>query len=119
MRKHFLLYINNSTTNKMSKSFLTVVHIVIHNGGNIHRSLKCCIQNFKTSLKKMKISETEVSNISVNIKVNDSRYQFTVSHTNTSILTFSFQNFIYIYRHCFLQKIMFLKKRSWPRFGQP
>ena len=45
MRKHFLLYINNSTTNKMSKSFLTVVHIVIHNGGNIHRSLKCCIQN--------------------------------------------------------------------------
>ena len=43
MRKHFLLYINNSTTNKMSKIFLTVVHIVIHNSGNngdIHRSLK-------------------------------------------------------------------------------
>ena len=34
MRKHFLLYINNSTTNKMSKIFLIVVHIVIHNGGN-------------------------------------------------------------------------------------
>ena len=34
MRKHFLLYINNSTTNKMSKIFLIVVHIVINNGGN-------------------------------------------------------------------------------------
>ena len=34
MRKHFLLYINNSTTNKMSKNFLTVVHIVIYNSGN-------------------------------------------------------------------------------------
>ena len=43
MRKHFLLYINSSTTNKMLKIFLIVVHIVIHNGGNngdIHRSLK-------------------------------------------------------------------------------
>ena len=43
MRKHFLLYINNSTTNKMSKNLLTVVHIFIHNGGNngdIHRSMK-------------------------------------------------------------------------------
>ena len=58
MRKHFLLYINNSTTNKMSKIFLTVVHIVKHNGGNngdIHRSLKYCIQKFKTSLNNMKI----------------------------------------------------------------
>ena len=58
MRKHFLLYINNSTTNKMSKMFLIVVHIVIHNGGNngdIPRGLKCYIQNFKTSLKKLKI----------------------------------------------------------------
>ena len=57
MRKHFLLYINNSTTNKMLKIFLNVVHIVIHNGGNngdIHRSLKYYIQNFKTSLKNMK-----------------------------------------------------------------
>ena len=57
MRKHFLVYINNSTTNKMSKNFLTVVHIVIHNGGNngdIHRSLEYCIHNFKTSLKNMK-----------------------------------------------------------------
>ena len=42
----FLLYINNWTTNEISKNFLTVVHIVIHNVGNngdIHRSLKCCI----------------------------------------------------------------------------
>ena len=31
MRKHVLLYINNSTTNEISKSFLTVVPIVIHN----------------------------------------------------------------------------------------
>ena len=57
MRKHFLLYINNSTTNKMLKFFLKVVHIVIHNGGNngdIHRSLKYYIQNFKTLLKNMK-----------------------------------------------------------------
>ena len=55
MRKHFLLYINNSTTNEISKTFLKVVHIVIHSGGDtgdIHRSLKCCIQNFK----KYKIS---------------------------------------------------------------
>ena len=53
MRKHFLLYINNSNTNEISKIFLIVVHIVIHNGGNnggIHRSLKYCIQNFKTSI---------------------------------------------------------------------
>ena len=51
MRKHFLLYGNNSATNEISTIFLTVVHIVIHNGGNnsgIHRSLKYCIQNFKT-----------------------------------------------------------------------
>ena len=58
MRKHFLLYINNSTTNEISKIVLTVVHIVIHNCGNngdIHRSLKYCIQNFKNSLKNIKI----------------------------------------------------------------
>ena len=51
MRKHFLLYGNNSATNEISTIFLTVVHIVIHNGGNnsgIHKSLKYCIQNFKT-----------------------------------------------------------------------
>ena len=57
MRRHFLLYINNSTTNEISKIFLTVVHIVIHNGGNnsdIHRSLKYCFQNFKTCLKNIK-----------------------------------------------------------------
>ena len=54
----FLLYINNWTTNEISKNFLTVVHIVIHNVGNngdIHRTLKCCIQNCKTSLKNIKI----------------------------------------------------------------
>ena len=34
MRKHFLLYINNSTTNEISKFFQTVVHIIIHSGGN-------------------------------------------------------------------------------------
>ena len=54
----FLLYINNSTTNKISKKKLIVVHIVIHNRGNsgeIHKDLKYCIQNFKTFLKNMKI----------------------------------------------------------------
>ena len=58
MRKHFLLYINNSTTDKTSKHFLSVVHIVIHNGGNngdIYRSLKYCIQKVKTFLKNIKI----------------------------------------------------------------
>ena len=55
MRKHFLLYINNSLTNEISKSFLTVIHIAIHRGGNngdIQRSFKYCNENFKTSLKK-------------------------------------------------------------------
>ena len=35
-----------------------MVYIVIQNGGNnddIHRSLKYCIQNFKISLRSMKI----------------------------------------------------------------
>ena len=53
-----LLYINNWTTNEISKKFLTVVHIVMHNVGNngdIHRILKCCIQNCKTSLKNIRI----------------------------------------------------------------
>ena len=53
----FLLYINNWTTNKISKIFLIVVDVVIHNVGNngdIHRSWKCCMQNFKTSLKNTK-----------------------------------------------------------------
>ena len=57
MRKHFLLYINNSTTYEISKNFLTVVHIVIHNCGNngdIHRSLKYCIQNFSEKYKNIK-----------------------------------------------------------------
>ena len=49
----FLLYINNSTTNEISKNFQTVVHIVIHNccnNGDIHRSLKINIF-FKANLK--------------------------------------------------------------------
>ena len=61
MRKYFLLYINNSATNKVLKSFLTVVHIVIHNGGNdfdIHRSLKYCIENFETSFLNENIKLT-------------------------------------------------------------
>ena len=58
MRKCFLLYTNNSTANEISNIFQTVVHIVIHSGGNngdVHRSWKYCIQNFKTSLKNIKI----------------------------------------------------------------
>ena len=57
MRKHFLLYINNSTTNKMSKNFLIVVHIVIHNGGyngDIPRSLKYYIQNLSEKYENTK-----------------------------------------------------------------
>ena len=56
MRKYFLLYIGNSATNKILKNFLVVVHIVIRNGsknGEIHISLKYCIQNFKISLKNI------------------------------------------------------------------
>ena len=52
MRKHFLLYINNSTANKI---FLIVVHIVIHNGGNngdISRSLK--LQNLIEKYENIK-----------------------------------------------------------------
>ena len=63
MRKHFLLYVNNSTTNEISKKFLTVVHIVIHNSGNngdIHRNLRYCIQNFKISLKNIKIENQHI-----------------------------------------------------------
>ena len=38
------------------KDFLTVVYIVTNcNNGDIHRSLKCCIQNCKTSLKNIEI----------------------------------------------------------------
>ena len=58
MRKHFLPYINNSTTNKTSKFFPTVAHIVKDNGvnnGDIHRSLKYYIQNFKTSHENIKM----------------------------------------------------------------
>ena len=43
---------------KISKNKKTVVHIAIHSVGNnadIHRSLKCCIQNYKTSQKNLKI----------------------------------------------------------------
>ena len=56
MRKYFLLYIGNSTTNKISKIFLIVVYIVIHNGsntGDIHRSLKCYKNN---KINKYKIN---------------------------------------------------------------
>ena len=56
--EYFLIYINNSITNKTSKDFLTVAHIIIHNDSNnsdIHRSFKYCIQNFKTSVKIMNI----------------------------------------------------------------
>ena len=57
MRKHFLLYINNSTTNKMSKSFLTVVHIVIYNGGNITQKpemLHSKLQNLSEKYENIK-----------------------------------------------------------------
>ena len=48
---------------KYWKIFLTMVHIAIHNSGNnsdIHRSLKYCIKNFKTSLKNMKIWDQHI-----------------------------------------------------------
>ena len=48
----------NSTTNAISKIFVTVVHIVIHNdgsNGDTNRSLECCIPNFKASLKNIEI----------------------------------------------------------------
>ena len=60
MRKYFLLYINNSnkilklTTSKISKY---VLQIVIHNdrnNGEIHRSLKYCIQNFSEKYENIK-----------------------------------------------------------------
>ena len=53
--KAFFYYI---LTSEVLKKFLTVAHIAIHSVGNnadIHRSLKCCIQNYKTSLKNLKI----------------------------------------------------------------
>ena len=47
--------------------------------------------------------------ISLYVCVDIITIQFTVSHTKTHLfLTFSFQNFIYICWHCFLQKIMSL-----------
>ena len=58
MRKYILLYIDNSATNKISKSFPTVVYIVIENGGNnddIHRNLKYYIPSVKSSLKNTEI----------------------------------------------------------------
>ena len=42
--------------------------------------------------------------------------QFAVKHRNTSILTFSLQNIIYICCYYFSRKIMFLIKRSSRRF---
>ena len=52
MKKHFSLYVTNSITNEMSKNYLTVVHIAIHNdrnNGDKRRSLKHWIKNIKTS----------------------------------------------------------------------
>ena len=46
-----------------------MVHIVIHigrNNGDIHRSLKYCIQNFKTSLKNMKIQNHHIQYLGEN-----------------------------------------------------
>ena len=50
-----IFFSNNSITNRILKKFSTVVHIVIQNGGSnsyIYRSLKQCIQKFKSFLKK-------------------------------------------------------------------
>ena len=44
MRKLFLPHINNSTTNEISKKFLTVVHIIIH------RTFYCKQVTFLTKL---------------------------------------------------------------------
>ena len=52
MKKHFSLDVTNSVTNEMSKNYLTVVHIAIHNdrnNGDKRRSLKYWIKNIKTS----------------------------------------------------------------------
>ena len=60
MRKYLLLYINNSTTNKISKIFLTVVHIAIHNrsnNGDIPRSIEILhlkLQNLSEKCKNIK-----------------------------------------------------------------
>ena len=40
MREYCLLYINNSTTNEISKVFQTVVHIVIHMAVNMGKYTK-------------------------------------------------------------------------------
>ena len=58
MKKYLLFYISFSTTNKTSKNILTVLHIIIHNGGNngdMRNRLRHCNESFKTSLKNMKI----------------------------------------------------------------
>ena len=63
IRNFFWLYINNSAANKISKKYPRVVHIVMQNGSNngaIHRSLKYFIQNFKISLKNMKIWNQDI-----------------------------------------------------------
>ena len=46
MRKYFVLYIDNSAIDKVSKCFQTVLHIAIQNSGNngdIHRGCKYCV----------------------------------------------------------------------------
>ena len=50
----FLLYINNSTTHKI-KIFSDSGTYCNGDNGDIQSSLKVCIQNFKTSLKNIKI----------------------------------------------------------------
>ena len=56
--KYFYYILSIQLLIKYRKNILVVVHIVTHNGGNdgnIHRSLRYCIQNFETFLKNMKI----------------------------------------------------------------
>ena len=46
MRKYFVLYIDNSAIDEISKCFQTVLHIAIQNSGNngdIHRGCKYCV----------------------------------------------------------------------------
>ena len=51
MRKYFLLYFNNSTTNKTLKKYiLAVVHIIKHNG-DIHK-LKILLSKLEKSPEK-------------------------------------------------------------------
>ena len=56
--KYFYYILTIQLLIKYRKNILVVVHIVTHNGGNdgnIHRSLRYCIQNFEKKKKNMKI----------------------------------------------------------------